>query len=353
MKNKILVILIFFIKTSFAQTLYVADSMESPASWRGTSSMINSMFTGGLSTAIDNPPNYPMYSSSDSCYMVKGIGLGSSALEVDTFTYANLPVVVGRTYEIRFKVASFGLNPGVNTASGVDGSSDTLEFQYRIAASGWFRDFKMIGSSNAMWSFDGAIGTNSKLTITRNANTTPNLYVSNASNPITNVSIRLNPGTYTTIQIRFISKLNGSGETWMLDDVEVWDVTPTLPIELVNFYGKHYGENIKLFWTTASEVNNDYFIIYKSYDGIIYDELDHVDGSGNSNVYINYEFLDDQICDTIVYYKLRQVDYDGNYTESDPIAIQCTENNNDGEIKCYDILGREVRDDYDGIKIYK
>jgi hypothetical protein len=167
------------------------------------------------------------------------------------------------------------------------------------------------------------------------------------------VIVRLPTGTFTTIQIRFISKLNGSGETWMLDDVEVWDITPVLPIELVNFYGKHYGENIKLFWTTASEINNDYFIIYKSSDGINYSELDRVNGAGNSNVYINYEHLDNQICDTIAYYKLRQVDYDGKYTESDPIAIRCYEKDNSNEIKCYDILGREINNDYDGIKIYR
>lgn len=350
---KYILALLLLINTCSAQTLYVADNMENPSGWRGTSNSIGiSLFTGGISLSSDNPPSYQEYASPDSCYMIKGNGLGSSAVENDTFTYSNLPVIAGRTYEIRYKIASFGLNYLSNTAAGVDGG-DTLEFQYRLANSAWFRDAKIIGNNNSMWSFDGAIGTNAKLAINRNANTTPNVYVSNPTNPITSMSIRLNPGVYTTIQIRFITKINATGETFMLDDVEVWDVTGTLPIELVNFYGKHYGENIKLFWTTASEINNDYFIIYKSSDGINYSELDRVDGSGNSNVYMNYEYLDNQICDTIVYYKLRQVDYDGKYTESDPIAMQCREKDNSGEMKCYDILGREINNDYNGIKFYK
>lgn len=348
---RLLILLVLVSTSTFSQSLYVKDDMESPSGFRGISSMINSQFIGLLSNAVDNPPNYPMYASSDTCYMVKGIGLGSSTSEVDTFTYPNLPVVSGRTYEIRFKLASFGLNPGVNTAAGVDGSTDTLEFQYRLAASGWFRDCKIIGSSNAMWSFDGAIGTNAKTSISRNANTTPNLYVSNANGPITNVAIRLNPGTYTTIQIRFISKLNGSGETWMLDDVEVWDLSSTLPVELIEFNGRYYNTGLKLYWSTASEINNDHFEILKSFDGFNFTKIATIRGKGNSNSLVEYEYVDYEVCDMIVYYKLKQIDYDGISKEYGPIAFRCRQAHIYDDF--YDVLGRKTKQDYDGIKIYQ
>lgn len=348
---RILILLVLVSTSTFSQSLYVFDNMESTSGFRGMSSMINSQYIGLLSNAVDNPPNYPMYASSDSCYMIKGIGLGSSTAEVDTFTYPNLSVIPGRTYEIRFKVASFGINPSVNTAAGVDGSTDTLEFQYRLAASTWFRDCRIIGNSNAIWSFDGAIGTNANLSISRNANTVPNLYVSNAGNPITNVAVRLNPGTYSTIQIRFISKVNGSGETWMLDDVEIWDLSSTLPVELIEFNGKYFNTGLKLYWSTASEINNDYFEILKSYDSFNFFKIASVRGKGNSNSLVEYEYIDYEVCDTIVYYKLKQVDYDGTIKEYGPIAFRCRQAHIYDDF--YDILGRKVKQDYDGIKIYQ
>jgi len=350
MKNKILIFfLLFFSTLTKGQTLYVADSMENPASWRGVSSMVNSMFIGGLSSSIDNPPNYPMYSSYDSCYMIKGTGTGSSTIERDTFTYSNLPVVPGKTYEIRYKVASFGLNYSVQTAAGVDGG-DTIEFQFRLANSTWFRDARIIGNNNSMWSFDGAIGTNVKLNIFRNSGTVPNIYVSNPTNPITNMTIRLTPGTYSTIQLRFVTAINGSGETWMIDDVEVWDVTPVLPIELIEFNGKYYNSGLKLYWSTASEINNDYFILYKSFDGTNFQEVTKIKGRGNSNTMVKYEYVDHDLCEGIVYYNLKQVDYDGNSKEFDIIAFQCR-----SEYiieKFTDILGRKIGQEYDGIKVY-
>lgn len=351
MKVKLLLLLNILPMLVFSQTLYVADSMEAPAAWRGTSTMVNSSFVGGLSSAVDNPPNYPMYASIDSCYMVRGIGLGSSTAEVDTFTYPNLPVTSGRNYEIRFKLASFGLNPATNTAAGVDGSTDTLEFQYRLAASGWFRDCKIIGSSNAMWSFNGAIGTNAKTPISRNANTTPNLYVSNANSPITNVAIRLNPGTYTTIQIRFISKLNGSGETWMIDDVEVWDVTPTLPVELTSFTANCNPRGIELKWQTASELNNDCFKLYKSFDGTHYQLFSQVPGNGNTSELQNYSIVDEDISGKIIYYKLVQFDYDGTPNDYDPIAIVCYRKSRVLD-KIVNSLGQEINENTPGLKFY-
>lgn len=354
MKKFILLSFFFLIAFDvFSQTLIARDDMELPSTWRGVSTNgINSSYTGGLSSSSDNPPNYPMYASSDTCYVIKGIGLGSSPSEVDTFVYPSLPVIANRSYEIRFKVASFGLSPGTNTAAGLDGSTDTLEFQFKLANSAWFRDCKIIGSSNAMWSFDGAIGTNAKLPITRNANTAPNLYVSNASNPITSVAVRLFQGTYTSIQIRFISKLNGSGETWMLDDVEVWDMTVPLPIELLSFDGFCNQDHVKISWATASEINNDFFTILSSDDGFEFEPIGTVDGSGNSNFVSKYEFSDEKKFSGLRYYKLCQTDFDGKNECFGPIAVLCEPFRKRAVNKVINFLGQEINDDYVGLKLY-
>jgi flagellar capping protein FliD len=62
------------------------------------------------------------------------------------------------------------------------------------------------------------------------------------------------------------------------------------------------------------EKYNDYFVVERSVDGILYEEVGRVAGSGNTNTSISYSFLDTTAPAGEVYYRLRQIDYDG--TES-------------------------------------
>jgi len=104
-----------------------------------------------------------------------------------------------------------------------------------------------------------------------------------------------------------------------------------LPIELYSFvaYCDDGVNNIKVNWSTISETNNDYFVLWKSYDGINFESIGQVDGAGNSNSYLEYDFLYNEYnTEKTIYYKLQQVDYDGNFSYSDVIYLDCiTENN--------------------------
>ncbi len=80
---------------------------------------------------------------------------------------------------------------------------------------------------------------------------------------------------------------------------------------------------ILINWTTASESNNDYFVVEKSSDNLIWDSVSIVDGSGNSNKKIYYSYMDD-IYD-FSYYRLKQVDFDGKANYSDIIYADCPE----------------------------
>jgi len=96
-----------------------------------------------------------------------------------------------------------------------------------------------------------------------------------------------------------------------------------LPIELLSFTGKHVdGKNV-LDWVTATEINNDYFILEKSRDAVVFEKLAEVDGGGNSNHKLYYQQIDHNPY-PVTYYKLKQVDFDGAYTYSDIIAIEYT-----------------------------
>jgi len=91
-----------------------------------------------------------------------------------------------------------------------------------------------------------------------------------------------------------------------------------LPVELSHFSVAKYGESsARLAWVTASEKNNDYFIVYRSYDAQNYSAVGTVAGAGNSSSAVMYDFVDDAVdADGYVYYKLVQVDYDGTRSAS-------------------------------------
>lgn len=93
--------------------------------------------------------------------------------------------------------------------------------------------------------------------------------------------------------------------------------TVTLPIELTRFSLHEIEENqVQLEWTTASETNNNYFSLEKSKDGITWVSFDKVDGQGNSNLLVDYQYIDSQPFWGLAYYRLKQVDFDGAYSFS-------------------------------------
>ncbi|MCX7861429.1 MAG: GEVED domain-containing protein [Bacteroidales bacterium] len=91
-----------------------------------------------------------------------------------------------------------------------------------------------------------------------------------------------------------------------------------LPINLLSFDATLLNNNkVMLSWTTASEVNNDYFTILKSTDAVIYKPIAQIKGAGNSNDIINYEFIDEESITQQTYYRIKQTDYDGNTSYSE------------------------------------
>lgn len=95
----------------------------------------------------------------------------------------------------------------------------------------------------------------------------------------------------------------------------------TLPVELLKFTATPIGRNVILEWSTASEINNDYFRIERSSDGVEFNEIGIVQGNGNSTMTHFYEFTDEAPPTGTAYYRLAQTDYDGTVNYSHPIAV--------------------------------
>ncbi|HNK99248.1 MAG TPA: FG-GAP-like repeat-containing protein, partial [Chitinophagales bacterium] len=95
-----------------------------------------------------------------------------------------------------------------------------------------------------------------------------------------------------------------------------------LPIELTDFTGSQQGHAVKLEWTTASELNNDKFIIERSSNGDDFDAIGIVSGAGTTEIVHNYQFFDQAPAGGINYYRLKQVDLDGAFTYSQMIVVE-------------------------------
>jgi hypothetical protein len=136
-----------------------------------------------------------------------------------------------------------------------------------------------------------------------------------------------------------------------IEDVTVNEaVTPTLPIKLLYFTGTVDNGSVRLEWMTASETNNDYFTIYRANDAFSWIAISNIPGAGTSSSCIKYSYLDTYM-DSVIYYKLRQTDYDAAWEETDPIVVK---NNNKAApelIRILNLIGQEVDITYTGIKI--
>ncbi|MFM2135526.1 MAG: hypothetical protein RL021_926, partial [Bacteroidota bacterium] len=92
---------------------------------------------------------------------------------------------------------------------------------------------------------------------------------------------------------------------------QVLRISGTLPVGLVDFQGQNIDEGILLKWTTATEINNDHFIVDRSKDGSEWNYLGRQNGTGNSSSLNAYLLKDREPQKGINYYRLTQVDYDG------------------------------------------
>jgi hypothetical protein len=94
-----------------------------------------------------------------------------------------------------------------------------------------------------------------------------------------------------------------------------------LPIELLSFDVESIGDEVSIFWSSLSEINNDFFVVERSVDGVSFEEIDIVFGSGNSSELRSYNVIDENPYVGVNYYRLKQVDFDGKYRYSSVVSI--------------------------------
>ena len=132
-------------------------------------------------------------------------------------------------------------------------------------------------------------------------------------------------GIWTNLSVPYSNAHRDSANLWMLSTTRdsfirltlAPDTVPFLPSDLIEFGAKWISQPdvSEVYWTTAMELNVKEFIVLRSFDGQKFHSIDTVDATGNSNQIISYNSIDDNLNTSlftdIVYYRLKQVDYDG------------------------------------------
>jgi hypothetical protein len=131
-------------------------------------------------------------------------------------------------------------------------------------------------------------------------------------------------------------------------------ISNILPIQLMSFDVKLVEDKlVEITWVTASEINCDYFEVEK----LVHSEWEVVDkvyGTGWSSYFVDYKTYDRNINYGVSYYRLKQVDFNGDFEYFKVVSINIDGYMDEGVDYIYiDILGREVSKYYTGFKIIK
>lgn len=95
-----------------------------------------------------------------------------------------------------------------------------------------------------------------------------------------------------------------------------------LPVELTTFRAVRTDEGARLNWSTATEQDNEKFIVERSHDGIQFEPVGEVAGRGTTTSEQSYIFLDEHPLIGTNFYRLKQIDFSGNFTYSDVVAVK-------------------------------
>ena len=128
--------------------------------------------------------------------------------------------------------------------------------------------------------------------------------------------------------LRFYFRSDGSiqNDGWYIDNVKISVYNSTVPVELISFNASVFNNSVQLNWITASEINNMGFEIERSQKSKVksqngWERIGFVNGNGTSTKVQTYTFTDINPLNGKLYYRLKQIDYDGTFEYSSIIEV--------------------------------
>ncbi len=146
------------------------------------------------------------------------------------------------------------------------------------------------------------------------------------NNPTGNVGPQTVTTSFTTpvtdaANLKLALFFNGNSfniDYWYVDDIEL---TYVIPVELTSFTAKAVNDNVELIWNTATESNNQGFEIQRSKGGE-FEAVGYVPGFGTTTEHKSYTFTDKNVKVGKYTYRLKQIDYDGQYVFSNTVEVE-------------------------------
>jgi len=285
--------------------------------------------------------------SSNLSAAIYGSGSGTSAYESNWYSMPNLTVNSANAHIFQFRLASYRFSSPAATTAGVD-IADYITVQ--LSTDGgitYVNELRVTGNNNAYWDYN----TNATASKTANGVLTVVGPVAGGNRTATGDGysiVRLTiPAGVTNIAVDIFCRANANGEEWWLDNVELIEQAPCeiLPIELILFKSTIHDNDVTLNWITASEFNNNYFKVERSLNAINWEPIGMVPGVGNSSTEKHYSFIDYNLSPNVYYYRLKQVDMNGDLHYSPVISVNLLNKEECIIYEYYDLLGNKINFD--------
>jgi hypothetical protein len=257
------------------------------------------------------------------------------------------------TYTLSQTVSATDLNYCYSNApSSILGNNAAIDFAAKfVVSTGTINNIKYyfgtagVSYQAAIWSATGTGGTPGTLLWSSATNTTATGIVSIPVNPPVSITggavyVGIRQTTATSIDLGYVAEdpirtgvfYSSTTGTWFdfapINKFNLFiqpTIPTTLPVVLSSFSGNRNGSVNYLFWTTASEVNSKGFELQRSADGTNFTTLDFVNSkaiNGNSAGTNQYTFTDAKPFAGTSYYRLKQMDKDGQFTLSSIVAVK-------------------------------
>jgi len=126
---------------------------------------------------------------------------------------------------------------------------------------------------------------------------------------------------------------NYGGNCYSMSEMKINISQATVPVELMAFnLSCSNNDLVQLNWTTGVEINNDYFDVEKSPDGLDWTSLGRIEGVAQVQHQNNYQFVDEDYDGGLTYYRLKQTDRNGSFEYSETKSISCSASERDFEL---------------------
>ena len=280
-------------------------------------------------------------------------GSGNNTYEQDWYALPTVTVDPTLDHIFRMRLAAQTISsPGAATA-GLDGG-DYITVQLSQDGGTYVSELRVAGFSNATWDYSStAVASkvaDGSITQFRPSSGGDRTLLGDGYSYIELII----PAGPTTIAIDVQARANRPGEDWWMDNFELFELATLLPVELISFNGKEENGVNVLKWSTASELNSDFFEVEWSRDAIDWNTIGKMQAAGSSNFLLDYQFVHENFMSGINYYRLVQYDFNGDFETFNIISINNTQRKDKSIEGYFNAIGQEIiLDEHRGVYIIK